>query len=751
MPLRHASEASVFSGHPSHVCDLFAGCVSSSRRDRYNAAVRRNGILLVLSVLAWGGPGDGALAFEEGIRVIRGLIERGQWAEGKKRLSKLLGEHEKAGYVLGRRVQIEDLTRQLAFGAAVPAVDPKDLISGELLQWNPRDGAIKLRYKGGGDMKDWEQVGKALIHPAPFRGPHSITIKGDRYPAGKSGLVFVCYNQERHIVVVPGLAPYDVGGTSYSGIPATIKLDVGDKSEAIGGGSDSPVDRGRSFTIGVVVNATQVSCFYGGRAIARANKKTDHWGSIVIADFGECEIVLSGKVESSWIQGPVDKERQQRLAEFCRRWEPKDDLPAWLFEAAPASALNDPDPRDWPVEMDDEACVTVERALALLVGGEALAALKFVDAQPDGTLPDPVRDYLRGVLLHELGRHEEAVASCRKVREKDPDFVPSALVEARSLVALQRAEEALAIYRALAARFPRAADLHADAALFMGDAGRWQEADQLVAAALANGARSERLEAASRMVHKAVRGPSWPRRHDSESAHYVVFSDMDAKVCFEASQILEQAYAVFSSRLERAPATTERFSVFLFSGEAGYKGHIADILGEAVPHSNGLYIPALRQLFIWNLPEREAMMKTVRHEGFHQYLHRIMDDPPLWFNEGLAEYFEEAKIVSGKWTTGATRYDHLDWLKPPLPLKDFLYLDRKSFMANAGPSYAQGWAFIHFLLHTTRENRQLFDRFWDSFKKIPSHAEAIRTALSDRAIEALDMAFQAHVDGLRAR
>lgn len=712
----------------------------------------------MLCAAALGGPETGAPAFEDGVKVVRGLLERGQFAEGKKRLAKLLEEHPRAPYVLGRRVQLEELARQLAFGAAVPPVEPKQLISGELLQWNPRDGAIKLRYKAGADMKDWTKSGSMMIHPAPFRGPHSITIKGERYPKGTSGVVLVCFGEARSLLVVPGLAPFDVGGTSYSGIPATIKLRTGDKADTIGGGEDSPVDRGRSFTIGVVVNATQVSCYYGGKAIARANKKPDHWGSIAFADFGECEVVLAGKVEPSWIQGLVDKERQERLVEFCRRWQPKDDLPAWLFEAAPASVEDDPEARAWPMDVDERGAKLVERAIDLQNKGESGAALQAIDKAPEGTLPDAVRDYLRGILLHELGRHEEAAAACRKVREQDPGFVPSALVEAQALVALGRAEEALAVYRDLLARFPRAANLHADAALFLGAAGRWDEADRLVAAALSNGVRSQQLEAASRVVHKAVSGPAWPRRHDYESAHYFVSSDMDAKVCFEAGKLLEQAFAVFMSRLERAPPTKERFKVFLFSGEAGYQGHIADLLGETVPHSAGLYVPSLRQLFIWNLPEREDMMKTVRHEGFHQYLHRIMDDPPLWFNEGLAEYFEEAKIVDSKWTTGFPRRDHLEMLElarrekqEPAPLREFLFLDNRAFMEKAFVNYPQSWAFIHYLLHTSRENRQLFDRFWDSFKKIPAHGDAIRAALGDRSIESLEAEFRTHVEGLRSR
>jgi tetratricopeptide (TPR) repeat protein len=708
----------------------------------------------LLCAVGYGGPETGAPAFEEGLKVVNGLLERGRCAEGRKRLAKLLDEHPKAPYALGRRVQIEELARQLAFGATVPAVQPKELIAGELVQWNPRDGTIKLRYEGGADMKDWTKAGSMMIHPAPFRGPHSVTIKGERYPADTTGVVLVCYTNEKSLFVVPGLAPFDKGGTSYSGIPASIELQTGEDSDTIGGGDASPVARARPFTIGVVVNATQVSCFYGNKAIARANKAADHWGSIAFADFGDCEIVLAGKVEPSWIQGLLDKERQARLAEFCRRWEPKDDLPAWLFEAAAVAAEDDPETRAWPMEVDDRGADLVKRAMERQVAGEASAALKLIDNAPDA-LPEPVREYLRGILLHDLGRHEEAVAACKKVREKDPDFIPAVIVETEALVALGRVDEALVIYRTLLARFPRAANLHADAALFLGASGRWEEADKLVASALSTGIRSKELEAASRIVHKAVNGPAWPKRHDYESAHYVVASDMDGKICFEAAQLLEQAFAVFTIRLERAPPTKERFKVLLFSGEAGYQTHVADLLGGTAPHSAGLYAPALRQLFIWNLPERNDMMKTVRHEGFHQYLHRIMDDPPLWFNEGLAEYFEEVKIVDGKWTTGAPRVDHLQMLafaakesQGPARLRDFLFLDNRAFMEKAFVNYPQSWAFIHFLLHTTRENRQLFDRFWDSFKRIPAHADAIRDALGDRNVEGLEGAFEAHVAAL---
>ena len=131
----------------------------------------------------------------------------------------------------------------------------------------------------------------------------------------------------------------------------------------------------------------------------------------------------------------------------------------------------------------------------------------------------------------------------------------------------------------------------------------------------------------------------------------------------------------------------------------------------------------------------------------------------LWFGTGTVladDWIHEGMAEPGKWTTGFTRRDHLEMLelaakekKGPKRLREFLFIDRREFMEQAFVNYPQSWAFIHYLLHTSRENRQLFDRFWDSFKTIPAHGDAIRAALGERSLEMLERDFEFHVEGLR--
>src|SRR5688572_16035759 len=153
--------------------------------------------------------------------------------------------------------------------------------------------------------------------------------------------------------------------------------------------------------------------------------------------------------------------------------------------------------------------------------------------------------------------------------------------------------------------------------------------------------------------------------------------------------------------------TQPRFRVFLFSGESGYQDYVKAIVGEAAPHTAGLYSPVLKQLLIWNVPRREDMVRTIRHEGFHQFLDRIMENPPTWLNEGMAEFWETAKHEQGKLVGGQTRREHVATLvrgRSALPkLKDFVYGSAGDFYEFAQLRYAQGWALVHFLRKGPRE------------------------------------------------
>ena len=160
----------------------------------------------------------------------------------------------------------------------------------------------------------------------------------------------------------------------------------------------------------------------------------------------------------------------------------------------------------------------------------------------------------------------------------------------------------------------------------------------------------------------------------------------------------------------------------------------------------GLYSMLLKQLLIWNLPNREMMLRTVRHEGLHQYLDRFLPNIPVWFNEGLAEYYEHGHRVAGKLYFGRPSRQHLEVLSkhPPLPLEVFLRLPARDFYRGGVPRYAQAWAFMHMLRHGGAHRQKLFKQLLADLETMPAH-EALEKAFGDMDMAKLDEEFRAHL------
>jgi tetratricopeptide (TPR) repeat protein len=94
---------------------------------------------------------------------------------------------------------------------------------------------------------------------------------------------------------------------------------------------------------------------------------------------------------------------------------------------------------------------------------------------------------------------------------------------------------------------------------------------------------------------------------------------------------------------------------------------------------------------------------------FHEYTHLLVENTfkeiPLWFNEGLAEYYSTFSITDDqKITLGAPIGSHVFRLRESkmLPLRTLFEVDHKSPHYNEkdkqGIFYAQSWALMHYLI-----------------------------------------------------
>ena len=101
--------------------------------------------------------------------------------------------------------------------------------------------------------------------------------------------------------------------------------------------------------------------------------------------------------------------------------------------------------------------------------------------------------------------------------------------------------------------------------------------------------------------------------------------------------------------------------------------------------------------------------EDLRHEVVHGCLHSVVPKLPLWLDEGLAEYFEL--------TTFANRDNpaHRQLLLEQMGLgwqPDLARLEQLDSPAQmTQQDYAECWAWVHFLLHTTLERKALLQQY----------------------------------------
>ena len=131
-------------------------------------------------------------------------------------------------------------------------------------------------------------------------------------------------------------------------------------------------------------------------------------------------------------------------------------------------------------------------------------------------------------------------------------------------------------------------------------------------------------------------------------------------------------------------------------------------------------------------------LHTVIHEYTHALLHLNFGRLPLWFEEGLAEFFGNSKLGDRDAQTGTIDKTHLYFLNHSelLPIETFLQVNNDSPYYNEANRvsifYAQSWATVHYLLlDPEAKQKQLVAKFLAAFAKSGDSTQAAREAFGD--------------------
>lgn len=158
--------------------------------------------------------------------------------------------------------------------------------------------------------------------------------------------------------------------------------------------------------------------------------------------------------------------------------------------------------------------------------------------------------------------------------------------------------------------------------------------------------------------------------------------------------------------------TAEPTRVFIFSSERGFAPYRDAALDRKDDNISGLFLERRGGNFILLRSDVESD-RSVYHELSHQFIAHTTGNIPVWFNEGIAEYYSTFRTVGDATHIGRPVGDHVLWLRkqPLIPLRELFATTHSSPNYNErdrrGPFYAQSWALVHYLMVDPGRRAQL--------------------------------------------
>ena len=226
---------------------------------------------------------------------------------------------------------------------------------------------------------------------------------------------------------------------------------------------------------------------------------------------------------------------------------------------------------------------------------------------------------------------------------------------------------------------------------------------------------------------------SWTTRLTLPANHSVVRDQLVIHSDFRLAanhRLLEEMTARRGDLEQRLdlPSSDEPIHVYLFENADRFAAFVR-LYHPDFPERRAFFLETDTRLQVY-AQWGDHVAEDLRHEVTHGYLHSVVPNLPLWLDEGLAEYSEVprgyhglnsahleqllGRLEQGGWQPDLARLEGLD------PAFDMTQED-----------YAESWAWVHFLLETHLDHRQLLRGYLQDLRRYGS-AEPMSVRLEHR-------------------
>jgi len=214
-----------------------------------------------------------------------------------------------------------------------------------------------------------------------------------------------------------------------------------------------------------------------------------------------------------------------------------------------------------------------------------------------------------------------------------------------------------------------------------------------------------------------------------KAPNFYVIGDVGQRDLREVTRRLEQFREAIGIIFPKAIlSTTTPTTVLVFRTHKNYEPVKPLYQGKIKKNIAGYFQPGRSLNYVtFTMEEGIEQLDIVYHEYVHLVVNNNITNVPLWFNEGLAEYYRTFQITANGQlaTLGKVDADHVLLLRDHfIPLADLVKVDHKSPLYNESARqsifYAESWALVHYLLLGEQQ-------------KYVSHAGSFVAALADGA------------------